>query len=170
MLLQLAMNRYTSSGAIDSELKVAIEEAKRAFHKPSESGGKAPGGTGNISYTAWVNDFCGVVFQFSGLPQGYIFGGYRWVGSAMDDLITSLQAQDSSNELGAHIVFFENSGWWGRYMNWVLSQGPGINDVPNVGSWFNDIISSTLIIRQFPNENHPVTLSNLPNPSIFTNI
>jgi hypothetical protein len=167
-LLQLAMNRYTSSHAPDGELKEAIKEAMTAFRKPSES--EKLGGTDDISYTAWVDQYYGGASQYFDLPQGYISGGYRYVGSAMNDNITSLQASCSSNEVGAQVILFENSSFWGRYQNWSLDGGGSSEDVFNVGSAFNDITSSTLIVRRFANQAEPITVSSLFPPGAFEDI
>ena len=84
-------------------------------------------------------------------------------------MISSLAYNSSSNEVGGSIVLFEHARYFGKYQNYSIIPGQ-LGEVPYVGNDFNDLASSALIIRRFPNETTPVSLSTLVPHSAITDI
>lgn len=167
-LLQAAMNRYTSTGTVEGHLKEAIEEARAIFHKGHEPDARL-GGTDDIWYQAWVDASYRGASIFQDMGPGWLYYGYRYVGDAMNDKISSLKAGCSRNEVGGYVLLFENASFEGKFQKYTLT-GPSQteDDVSYVGGDFNDITSSTLIVRRFPNETSPVSIGSLiPQQSIL---
>jgi len=71
----------------------------------------------------------------------------------MNDKFSSFKLACSSNEAGGRVIFFENINWLGRYKSWQVNNlGVPETDVPWIVADFNDITSSTFIVRRFENE------------------
>ncbi|KAN0110983.1 hypothetical protein V8E51_007370 [Hyaloscypha variabilis] len=155
--LNSAVHRATRVSAADSEVAAAIEEVKAVFagQGVSEQGAKA---VDDIWMQAWKDINYSGASLYLDMPPNYIYSGYNWVGSNMNDAISSIKMGASSTELGGHVILFENSDFWGRYLNYTLNS-PGEDDVGYVGSSFNDITSSILISRRFANETPAIPLS-----------
>jgi len=154
LLLQRVMNQYTSSGASNGHLAKEIEKAKAAFHKHSPSGG-----TDDIWYTAWVNAGYTGGSMFQDLPPGYLNCGYYYVGDSMNDKISSLKCGCSSDEVGGYVMLFQNANFYGNFQNYeIYTPGDTEDDISYVGDGFNDVTSSILIQRRFPNETDRIPL------------
>ncbi len=162
-LLQHAVNRITTTGAVEPHIKRAITAATEVLHRKSAADGTK---TDDIFYTAYVDANFGGASMFGDLPPGWIYLATSYVGDAMNDKISSLIATCMADEVGGNVILFENAGFVGNYQNYALTVPPGVNEyvseeVSYVGDAFNDITSSILIVRRFANELAPVSIGSL---------
>jgi hypothetical protein len=156
---------------MSEEIKKAVE----VFHsrqKPAADG--KPEGD-DIFYWAYVDGNFGGASLFGDLTQGWIYLRTSYVGNAMNDKISSLVLSCTSDEAGGNLAIFENVNFVGRYQNYGVTVPAGVNgyveeDVSYVGDDFNDITSSILAIRRFPNETDPVSIGALLPPNAITDI
>jgi hypothetical protein len=162
-LLQQAVNRITSTGAVDTHLKAEITKAIKVLHSKSDTGS---GKLDDIFYWAYVDANFGGASIFADLSQGWVYWATSYVGDAMNDSISSLTLSCTSDETGGNVILFENANFVGKYLNFGVTVPAGINgyveeDVSYVGDDFNDITSSILIVRRFANETSPVSIGAL---------
>lgn len=174
LLLQHAINRVTTGGAVSGHLRETIDQAIEALHRtPATPGGGST--TDDIFFWAYVDaDFRGASI-FGDLPQGWIYLRDFYVGNAMNDAISSLSLTCTGNEVGGNVILFEHAGFTGRYQNHGVRVPPGSNGqvedgVSYVGDDFNDITSSILVVRRFASETAPVSISGLIKPGDLIDI
>lgn len=174
LLLQQAINRLTTGGPISEHLRKEIDKAIEVLHRTPPRPG-AGTGTDDIFFWAYADaDFRGASI-FGDLPQGWIYLRDAYVGSAMNDAISSLTVTCTSNEVAGNAILFEHANFVGKYQNYGVRVPPGINghveeDVSYVGDDFNDLASSILVVRRFANETAPVSISGLIKPSDIADI
>jgi hypothetical protein len=173
-LLQYGINRITTCGPVDPHIRDAITKAVEALHKPSAA---HPGSTDDLFCWAYVDANFGGASMFLDLSPGWVYWAETYVGSAMNDKISSLTCSCTSDEVGGNFCLFENARFFGRYQNYALTVPPDLGpggyaeeDVSYVGDSFNDITSSILLVRRFANETRPVSVSGLVPQSDITNI
>jgi hypothetical protein len=163
-LLQAAINQITRSPALRDRYANELEAAKNVFH--TGEGLDDTTLSDNIWYEAYTDvNFGGPEF-FTSMTPGWIywrqpdFRNVRAVYStnSEQDVISSVQFGASANEGGGQLVFFEDVQYDGRYRNYSVPVG-GQQNVPWIGADFNDVASSALIIRRFPNELPPVSIA-----------
>jgi hypothetical protein len=185
-LLQYAVNRITTAGPVDAQIRDAIAQAVEVLHGPrnrgprsrgSHRGGEPPGAgsTDDLFCWAYVDADYGGASMFLDLSPGWIYWAESYVGDAMNDQISSLICSCTSDEVAGNFCLFENADFIGRYQNYAVTVPPGIDgwveeDVSYVGNDFNDITSSILLIRRFPDETSPVSIGGLVPQSDITNI
>lgn len=94
-----------------------------------------------------------------------------WLDSAhIHDRISSLEINSSSWENGGHVVLFQHSKFRGRYANFEAQPGSSVR-IPNVSAErFNDITSSSLIVRRYARELGPLALGSMGSPDLRTQI
>lgn len=173
LLLQQAINRLTTGGPIHEHLRQAIDKAIEVLHRTPPRPGAGTGadtGIDDIFFWAYADaDFRGASL-FGDLPQGWIYLRNAFVGSAMNDAISSLSVTCTRNEVGGNAILFEHAGFVGRYQSYGVRVPPGITgrveeDVAYVGDDFNDLASSILVVRRFADETAPVSIGGLIKPS-----
>ena len=165
-LLQAGINRITTVGSSSQADLNAAQKAIELFHQRESD---RPPKTDDIWYRGWVDANFGGASVFDDLIPGWIYWrrpDFRSIG--MNDMLSSLEYGISSNEVGGNVVLFENIDYNGRYQNYFGT--PGVYPVSYVGDGFNDITSSTLIIRRFPEETRPVSIGALVPQSDITDI
>ena len=174
LLLQQAINRLTTGGPIHEHLRADIDKALKVLHqRPPKPG--AGTGSDDIFFWAYADaDFRGASL-LGDLPQGWIYLRNGFVGSAMNDAISSLSVTCTSNEVGGNTILFEHAGFVGKYQNYGVRVPPGIHgyveeDVSYVGDDFNDLASSILVVRRFANETAPVSIGGLIKPGDILDI
>lgn len=156
-LLQAAINAITTIGGISNAERAAIDQAMRLFHG-YEDKPKNPG-TDDIWYRAFVDAGFSGAEVFDDLTPGWVYWrrpDFRDIG--LNDTISSLYFGAASSEAGGNVILFENIRYEGRYLNFTVIPEPQTQNVPYVGDAFNDITSSSLIVRRFPNESKPLSL------------
>jgi hypothetical protein len=169
-ILQHAINRITTTGAPDAQLKREIDAAVRLLHKRTE---EIPPRGDDIFMWAYYHANFGGASMFADLPQGWVYWAIPYVGNAMNDEISSLIFSATRDEVAANVCLFEHAGFVGRYQNYSLTVPRGLNgyveeEVSYVGDAFNDITSSILVVRRFANETTPVSVGALvPQSSII---
>jgi hypothetical protein len=168
LLLQAAINRITTTTVSDSYHAQAVERAAQLFSVEDKK--NSPPRTDDIWYKAYEHaDFGGRSF-FTDMTPGWGYWRQPDFGAiGMNDLISSIACNSSLNEVGGSVVLFEHARYFGRYQNYGLIPGRRL-DIHYVGNDFNDITSSALIIRRFPKETRPVTLSSLVPQSAIADI
>ena len=169
-LLQYAVNRITTGGPVDTDMKEAIARAIEVLRGSSET---EPGTADALFCWAYVDADFGGASMFLDLSPGWIYWAEFYVGDAMNDKISSLICTCTSGEVAGNFCLFENANFIGRYQNYKLTLPPGDEeieeDVSYVGDDFNDITSSILLVRRFANETSPVSIGALvPQSSITT--
>jgi hypothetical protein len=164
-LLQAAINQIVASPELRRRHSDEAQRAKQLFH--TGEGLKDTAIVDNIWYEAYTNvNFGGPEFFTSMTPNWAYwrqpdFRNVRAVYSSAttaQDAISSVQFGSTGNEAGGHVVFFEHVQYGGRYRNFSVPRG-GQRDVPWIGGDFDDLASSALIIRRFPNELPPVSVA-----------
>lgn len=163
-LLQAGINQLTVSPELRQLYSDEVQDAKQVFH--TGEGLEDQAIADNIWYEAYTDaNFRGPEFFTSMTPNWAYwrqpdFRNVRAVYSAASaqDVISSVQFGSSESETGGQVVFFEHVRYGGRYRNFSVPRG-GRRDVPWIGADFNDLASSALIIRRFPNELPPVSIS-----------
>jgi len=168
-LLQAGINGLTTSGPLDEASKRVVERAMALFHKKPQRK-KKQGGTDDIWYWGYVDANYGGGSTWADLIQGWIYWrtpDFRSFG--MNDALSSLIYGCTTEETGGNVILFENINYNGRYRNY--STQPGFSTgVSYVGDDFNDITSSTLIVRRFANETAPVSIGSAVPQSAVTDI
>lgn len=155
-LLQAGINRITTLTSPSEADRVFAQRAMDLFHEQSSEPS-----ADDIWYQGWVDaDFQGASV-FDDLVPGWVYWrrpDFRSIG--LNDKLSSLIYGIARGEAGGNVVLFENIDYNGRYQNYTGSPG---NDyqVSYVGGNFNDITSSSLIIRRFSNETSPVSIGTL---------
>jgi hypothetical protein len=171
-LLQFAVNRVTTCGPVDAQMKKEITKALAVLHEKEKS---HPGATDDLFCWAYVDANFGGASMFLDLQPGWVYWAESYVGSAMNDEISSLVCSCTSNEVAGNFCLFENADFNGRYQNYHLTVPSGINgyveeDVSYVGDDFNDITSSILLVRRFANETAPTSIGALVPQNDIANI
>jgi hypothetical protein len=166
-LLQQVINSYTSVNNVDSGLQKGIDKAMLVLHQGSEA-------LDDIWYIAYVDaQFRGGAVSWN-LPTGWIYLSWPWVGSNINDKISSLKVFATSDEVGGDVILFQNSNYNGTYEIFPITIGRGRatteRDYSYVGAAMNDQTSSILTVRRFANENPPVKVSQLVPASDITSI
>lgn len=152
LLVEMGINRITSSGEPDETMRKLIDEADRllAEKRRPKKGDEFQGDnvTGKIFADS---DFHGaslfVNMFFGGLLTGWIdLGNFNF-----NDRVSSARLTASSDEVGGRLFLFQNDHCNGRYVK--LETGPGGTDErASLGSFMNDRTSSALIYRELANE------------------
>lgn len=166
-LLQAGINRIATVASSSESDREAARKASHMFH---ETDSRRRGKTDDIWYTGFVDADFGGPFVFDDLIPGWIYWrrpDFRAIG--MNDVLSSLTYGCSINEAGGSVVLFENIDYEGRYRNYAAAPGQFAN-VPYVGDDFNDVTSSSLLIRRFPNETSPRSIGALVPPGDITDI
>ena len=159
-LLQAAINAITTRGGVSSTERTAIDSAVLLFHR--QGGKEQKPGTDDIWYRAFVDAGFSGAEVFDDLTPGWIYWrrpDFRDIG--LNDTVSSLYFGAASSEVGGNVILFENVRYEGRYLNFTVTPEPQTQDVPYVGDAFNDITSSSLIVRRLPNESTPISLGSL---------
>lgn len=168
VLLQSAMNRITTAYMPDHHHLQAVERAAALFSV--EDTKNSPPLTDDIWYKAYEHADFGGRSVFENMAPGWGYWRQPDFGAVgMNDVISSIAYNSSLNEVGGAIVLFEHARYFGRYQNYPVIPGKRM-EVHYVGNDFNDIATSALIIRRFPKETRPVTLSSMIPKSAIADI
>ena len=158
-LLQAAINSMTDTSRMSASETTAVERAMELFHARSDD--KPDAATDDIWCKYYVDsNFTGASI-FDDMTPGWAYWrrpNYSWFG--MNDKISSLSYNAHTDEVGGSVILFEDPGYRGRYRNFPVIPGHR-QDVWFIGNGFNDVTSSSLIIRRWPNETRPLSLSAL---------
>jgi hypothetical protein len=152
LLLEMAINRISSTAEPDETLRKLIEEAKHLLaEKRKGKGGDAFQGD-NIAGTIFADsDFHGSSL-FLNLSYGGLLTGYVDLGDVhFNDRVSSAQLATSADEVGGRLFLFQNDHCNGRYVKLEAGSG-GSDERSSLGSFMNDRTSSVLIYREFANE------------------
>jgi hypothetical protein len=168
LLLQSAMNRIHAMPSLDESHRTAVERAAALFSERDTR--NIPHQTDNIWYTLYEHaDFRGMA-SFESMTPGW--GYWRrptFVPMGMNDIFSSLSFGASADEVGGVVLLFEHERYFGQYRAYIPT--PGRTTFVNyVGNDFNDVTSSALIVRRFPRETQPISLSGLVPKSAITDI
>ena len=169
LLIEMAVNRITSSGESDETMRKLVDEAERllAEKRPAQKGKDFEGD--NVS----ARIFADSDFHGSSLFVNMFFGGLLtgWIDLSdfsFNDRVSSARLTASNDEVGGRFYLFQNDHCNGRYVK--LETGPGGTDErASLGSFMNDRTSSALIYRELANE-FPVPIGGLFDPSLITNM
>jgi len=159
-LLQAAINAITTRGGVSNAERTALDRAMRLFH--GHDGKQKSAGTDDIWYRAFVDANFSGGEVFDDLPAGWVYWrrpDFRDIG--LNDTISSLYFGAAPSEAGGNVILFENIRYEGQYLNFTVIPEPQTQDVNYVGDAFNDITSSSLIVRRFPKESTPISLAAL---------
>jgi hypothetical protein len=152
LLIEMAINRISSTAEPDETLRKLIEEAKHLLaEKRKANEGDAFQGD-NIAGTIFADsDFHGpslfLNISFGGLLTGYVDLG----DIHFNDRVSSAQLAASADEVGGRLFLFQNDHCNGRYVKLEVGSG-GSDERSSLGSFMNDRTSSVLIYREFANE------------------
>jgi hypothetical protein len=167
-LVQAAMNGITTALAPDDQHTRAIQRAGSLFS--AEDTKNSPPLTDDIWYKAYEHANFGGRSVFEDMTPGWGYWRRPDFGAVgMNDMISSIAYGASGNEVGGSVVLFEHARYFGRYRTYPVIPGQ-TGQISYVGNDFNDIASSALIIRRFPKETTPLSLSNLVPKSAITDI
>lgn len=158
-LLQAAINSVTDASALTTSETSAVDRAMELFHAGGDKSRDAASDDIWCKYYVDSN-FTGASI-FDDMTPGWGYWrrpNYAWFG--MNDKISSLSYNAHTDEAGGSIILFEHAGYRGRYRNFPVIPGHR-QDVWFIGNDFNDTTSSSLIIRRWPNETRPLSLSAL---------
>jgi hypothetical protein len=166
-LLQQTINSYTSVNNVDTGLRKEIDKALVVLHQGSEA-------LDDIWYIAYVDaQFQGSAVSWN-LPTGWVYLSWPWVGSDINDKISSLKVFATSDEVAGDIILFQNVNYNGTYEIFPITidrdRDTTEQDYSYVGATMNDQTSSILTVRRFANENPPVKVSQLVPASEITSI
>jgi hypothetical protein len=162
-LLQAAINQIIASPELRRHHADAVQKAKQVFHETA--GHQQSPIADNIWYEAYADpNFGGPEFFTSMTPNwGYWrqpdFRNVKSVYSSAtaQDVVSSVEFGSSANETGGQVIFFEHIRYGGRYRNFSVPRG-GHQRIPWIPD-FNDLASSALIVRRFPNELPPISVA-----------
>ncbi len=162
LLLQSAMNRIYTGLPHDVSYESALTQAADLLSNTPQ--------TDNIWYTLYEHaDFRGRA-SFTSMTPGW--GYWRqpsFVPMGMNDIFSSLTFGASGEETGGVVLLFEHVRYFGKYRAYIPTPGK-TTFVNYVGNDFNDLTSSALIVRRFPKETSPISLSTLVPKSAITDI
>lgn len=166
MLLQAAMNGVTTAITPNEQKVQALDRASALFGV--EDTKNSPPRTDDIWYKAYEHANFGGKSVFEDMTPGWGYWRRPDFGAVgMNDMISSIAYNSSANEVGGQVVLFEHARYFGKYRNYPVIPGH-LGQINYVGNDFNDIASSALIIRRFPKETTPVSLSSLVPKSAIT--
>jgi len=174
-LLQAAINRVTASECLRTEHAAAVRQAKALLH--TGKGLSNPTAADDIFFEIYTDaDFRGPEY-FTSMTPGFAYwrvpdlGHVRAVYSnvPMNDVTSSIEFGASESEAGGQVILFEHTRYRGRYVDFSVPRG-GQQRIPYIGSDFNDLATSALIIRRWPNETAPISLGQLIQPGAITQI
>jgi hypothetical protein len=171
-LVAAAINRVGASERLRAAHADAVLGAKDLLH--TGAGLADPSQADDIWFEVYTDVDYGGPEWFTSMTPGWAYWrtpDFRQVRAvyanvAMQDVVSSLQYGSSPTEAGGHVILFEHVRYDGRYRSFTVPSG-GRVDVPWIGADFNDLTSSSLIVRRFPNELPPVRMSQvLPKATI----
>jgi hypothetical protein len=172
-LLQTAINRVTASETSREKHRKVVAQAKELLH--TGEGLADPAVADDIWYEAYRDvDFGGPEY-FTSMTPGWAywrqpdFGQIRatYANVRMNDLISSIEFGSSATEAGGQVILFEHFRYEGRFVNFSVPSG-GRRQVPWIGSDFNDLATSALIVRRWPNETPPVPVGSFIPAGVLT--
>lgn len=168
LLLQSAINRIRAVASLDESHRTAVERATALFSEGDMK--NIPPQADNIWYTLFEHADFGGMASFDSMTPGW--GYWRrptFVPMGMNDIFSSLSFGASDNEVGGVVLLFEDVRYFGQYRTFIPTPGR-TTSLHYVGNDFNDMTSSALIVRRFPRETRPVTLSSLVQKSAIIDI